>query len=242
MSLSEAEPDELLLRVTQSLFVVLGAVFGASLVVSPAATLARTAGLAADSAEIAVVRTVAQFLGFGLACAVFVYYADARDLITVRVPSLREAALVGGGVVTLLGLQFGLLLGLAELGLEAGQNRAITTDGRPPVYFLYMIAVSVLFVGPAEELLFRGVVQGQIRRVAGPVAAVAFASLVFGVIHFASVTGGVGAQAAYILVATLLGALLGVLYEATGNVAVPALTHGLYNAVLFGLQYTQVAG
>ena len=242
MSLSEAEPDELLLRVTQSLFVVLGAVFGASLVVSPAATLARTAGVAADSAELAVVRTVAQFLGFGLACAVFVYYADARGLIGARVPSLREAVLVVAGVVTLLALQFALLIGLSQLGLETGQNRAITTDGRQPVYFLYMIAVSILFVGPAEELLFRGVVQGQVRRVAGPVAAVAFASLVFGAIHFASVTGGVGGQAAYILVAALLGVLLGVLYEATGNVVVPALTHGLYNAVLFGLQYTQVVG
>jgi membrane protease YdiL (CAAX protease family) len=241
MSIAEAEPDELLLRVIQSLFVVLGAVVGASFVVAPAATLAEALGVPAESPAFSVVRTVANFVGFGLACAVFLAATDSADSVGARLPSGREALLIAGGVTTLLAAQFALLLGLAEIGIETGQNRAITADGRAPIYFLYMVPVSILVVGPAEELLFRGVVQGRVSQIAGPATGIGFASVLFGVIHYASVTGGLGGRVAYVAIAGLLGVLLGLLYERTGNVVVPALTHGLYNAVLFGIQYADVA-
>jgi len=242
MSISEAEPDELLLRVTQSLFVVFGAVLGASLVATPAATLAETVGFAAESPEFTVVQTIAQFVGFGLACAAFLVITDSTDAVAARLPSGREAVLVVAGTTGLLLAQFALLIGLAQLGVETGQNRAITADGRAPIYFLYMVPVSILFVGPGEELLFRGVVQGRVSQIAGPAAGIGFASLLFGVIHYSSVTGGLGGRAAYVAIAGLLGVMLGLLYERTGNVVVPALTHGLYNAVLFGIQYADVVG
>jgi len=41
---------------------------------------------------------------------------------------------------------------------------------------------------------------------------------------------------------TLLGVVLGYLYERTQNVVVPALVHGVHNAVIFGLQYLSAIG
>ncbi len=242
MSVTEADPAEVLLRVSQSLFVVFAAILAASLVISPAETVASALGLDSGGPEVATLRTVAQFVGFTLACVAFLYYADERDLIGVRRPTGREALLIAGGVIGLLIVQFGLLLGLDQLGITTGENQAITAGERAPIYFLYMVPVSILVVGPAEELLFRGIVQGEVKRAVGAPAGIGFAAVVFGAIHYSGVSGTTAERAAYVLVAALLGVLLGVLYEETGNVTVPALAHGGYNAVLFAIQYLSVVG
>ncbi|MFB6176197.1 MAG: lysostaphin resistance A-like protein, partial [Halobaculum sp.] len=91
-------------------------------------------------------------------------------------------------------------------------------------------------------LLFRGIVQGEVRRALGPAAAVAFASLLFGAIHYTGVSGTPGERLVYVGVAALLGCVLGVLYEYSDNLAVPALAHGSYNAVLFGIQFVGTSG
>ena len=38
------------------------------------------------------------------------------------------------------------------------------------------------------------------------------------------------------------GAVLGALYEHTGNLVVPAVAHGVYNAVTFGVEYLELTG
>ncbi|MEZ3115245.1 lysostaphin resistance A-like protein [Halobaculum sp. MBLA0147] len=242
MSVRTADPQDVVLRVIRSLFVLVAAWTAAFAVVAPVDGLATILGVAPDTAVYEVTRTVAQFVGFALACVAFLYYAEERDLVSVRRPSRREAGLIVGGLVGLLAVQFALLFGLQALGIGTGQNRAITAAGRTPVYFLLMIPVSLLVVGPAEELLFRGVVQGHVRDAVGAPGGIAFASLLFGAIHLPGVMGGLPAQVAYVGVATVLGAILGVLYERTDNVVVPSLTHGGYNAVLFGIQYATVIG
>jgi membrane protease YdiL (CAAX protease family) len=40
----------------------------------------------------------------------------------------------------------------------------------------------------------------------------------------------------------VLGCILGFVYEQTDNLVVPALIHGVYNAILFSLLYVQVSG
>ena len=38
------------------------------------------------------------------------------------------------------------------------------------------------------------------------------------------------------------GAILGGVYEYSGNLVVPALAHGFYNAITFGLSYADTVG
>ena len=40
----------------------------------------------------------------------------------------------------------------------------------------------------------------------------------------------------------VLGGVLGVLYEHTGNLFVPAVAHGVYNAVTFTTTYLELTG
>ncbi len=231
-----------LLRLAEALFVVLLAFLAAGATVSIAGTVFSTGGVERGTIPFTVGRTIAQFVGFALAAVGLVAVTDAWGLLQARSPTRREAGLIVAGVVCLLAAQFGALAVLEAVGIEVGQNRAVTVGEGEPLYYLAMIPVSVLVVGPVEELLFRGTVQGGLRRVfdAGP--AIVIASVIFGAVHVSGVEGSALAVVAYIGIATLLALPLGYLYELTGNLVVPALAHGFYNASLFAIQYGIAVG
>jgi membrane protease YdiL (CAAX protease family) len=156
----------------------------------------------------------------------------------VRSPTRRDLLWTVGGLLVLLGLLFGISALLRALGIESADS--VVIDGGTPVYFLYLIPVTVLLVGPTEELVFRGVVQGLFRDAYGVALGVAGSSLLFAAIHFRSFTGE-GALVS-LLVVLLLGGVLGVIYELSGNLVVPALVHGLFNATQFAIQYAETTG
>lgn len=221
-----------------ALTVIFAAFLAASAVVAPVTGALVAAGVVTPQGVLwSVTRTVAQFVAFMLAVGGFLALARDWELVSVGQPTARQTLLVGGGVVALVVLQVGFVQVLAALGLSAGQNQVIATGAGAPVFYLYMIPVSILLVGPAEELLFRGAVQGSLRRAYGPAAAVVVASVLFGLVHVAGVNGTLLQRFLYAGVAAALGCVLGGLYEYTGNLTVPALTHGLYNATLFLGQY-----
>lgn len=75
--------------------------------------------------------------------------------------------------------------------------------------------------GVGEELLFRGVLQSFVEERLGIAAAITIASVVFGLAHYLTT--------AYAALALMIGAYLGWLFLATGNLAVPMVTHGVYD-------------
>lgn len=171
------------------------------------------------------------FLGFGLA------YARRRGLsIPVRAPSGRELGYAVAGTVLALALATGLSLLLSRLDLLPGSvlEEAGTLD---PTFFVGVAVLSVVVVAPAEELLFRGVVQGRLGETFGPVGAVLGSSLLFGSVHLVNYTGSIEQVLAGTLLIAGTGAVLGTLYELTDNLVVPIVTHAAYNVVLAGIAY-----
>lgn len=83
-----------------------------------------------------------------------------------------------------------------------------------------VVVVSAL-AGIGEELLFRGIVQAGLAGLSSPAIAIAVASLLFGVAHAVSFS--------YLVLATLMGLYLGLLYHWTGNLLVPMIVHALYD-------------
>lgn len=77
--------------------------------------------------------------------------------------------------------------------------------------------------GVGEESLFRGVMQEALLDWLGFWPALAIASIVFGLLHALTPT--------YAIVATLIGAYLGLLFLMTGNLLVPIVAHGLYDLI-----------
>lgn len=162
------------------------------------------------------------------------------SFVPTSVPSLRDLGWVLG---TYLGAFVGIIvvgIVLQSLNVQTASNEAATTALQNPEIIPLLIPLQFLLVGPGEELLFRGIVQGTLRNHFSATAAIFLASLAFAPAHILALTGGVTAIVASIGVLFLPSLLFGYAYERTENLVVPALAHGCYNATLFGLMYVAV--
>jgi membrane protease YdiL (CAAX protease family) len=240
MSQPSTDTDSRLLGTLQALVLFVGGVVGASVAVSAWAALAPSLGVAGGTTVFQLARTVFQFAGFVAPALLFVAAAGDRSLLPAAVLTRREFGLAVGGLIGLYLFQYGLLAALGAVGVAPVQNRAIDPKSHRPAYFLWMVLLSLAVVGPAEELLFRGAIQGLLKRAWGARVAIIGASALFGLLHYSVGSGSMTGALAYVVVAFLLGLVLGWLYERTGNLLVPALAHGGFNAVAFGLQYLSV--
>jgi membrane protease YdiL (CAAX protease family) len=179
-----------------------------------------------------------QGIAFG---GVALLYLRLRGLglayIGARIPSLRDViAAVSGYLLALVALILGSVL-VTLTQVETAQNQVSQIATQNPEVLLLLIPASFLLIGPGEELLFRGIVQGRLREAFGPVSGVVLASAIFATIHFTALTGSVGGRLATIGVLFFPSLVFGAAYELTDNIAVPAFIHGAYNATLFTLLY-----
>ena len=85
------------------------------------------------------------------------------------------------------------------------------------------LALVSAFAGIGEELFFRGLLQPLLIGWLGVIAGLCLASLIFGLLH--------AVTPAYAIVATLVGAYLGWIALATGNLLGPMIAHSLYDFV-----------
>ena len=85
------------------------------------------------------------------------------------------------------------------------------------------IVALAMFAGIGEELLFRGVIQVWLADRVPSWVAVAGASMLFGLGHYLS--------ASYAVLASLIGAYLGILFLLSGNLLAPMLAHAAYDVV-----------
>ncbi|WP_436931267.1 CPBP family intramembrane glutamic endopeptidase [Halosimplex halobium] len=162
--------------------------------------------------------------------------------IDAELPDLRGVAVVVGGYVLAIGAALAGSVLVTLLQVDTGTNQAAEIGMENPETLLILIPAAILIIGPGEELLFRGVVQGRLREVLGPVAAIFLASSFFAGLHWFALTGG-SAAGNVVALAVLVGPSLvfGAAYELTDNIVVPSLIHGIYNATLFTLLYVVVA-
>ncbi|MFC6732940.1 CPBP family intramembrane glutamic endopeptidase [Haladaptatus sp. DYSN1] len=179
-----------------------------------------------------------QGLAFGGVALLYLRFRGLpSSFIGARIPTLGDLGWVVGGYIAaiLTALLGGVLIVLT--GVQAASNQAAEFGIENPEALLLLIPASFLLIGPGEELLFRGVVQGTIRKALGPVPGVVLASAVFAAIHFFALTGGASARFVSIGILFLPALVFGFAYERTGNIVVPSLIHGTYNATLFSLLY-----
>jgi membrane protease YdiL (CAAX protease family) len=177
------------------------------------------------------------FLVMGLA---YLRWRDDPTLVGLRRPTGHDIRVMLVGFIVLGGLVFAAEFLFELLGFELADNAAIDQGRQHPELFLAFIPVQFLVTGPAEELLFRGVVQGLLRRTYGVIPGIALASALFSLAHYSALIGG-GDVLPVFLILFLSGAVLGAVYEYSRTLVVPVLTHALWNAFVFGGQYLAVA-
>lgn len=191
--------------------------------------------LSPPSTEVLAATSIAQYIGFMAVVGAYLRITDVADLIRVRMPSFRDIAWMVTGLVGLFVAVNLVGIVITAIGADQAQNTVVTMGQQNPELFLVMIPITILFVGPGEELVFRGVVQGLFRRAYGVVPGIVIASVLFGVAHYTALAGS--GKLTYIVVTILLGLILGGLYELTNNILVPTIVHGIYNAILFAGQW-----
>ncbi|WP_254546065.1 CPBP family intramembrane glutamic endopeptidase [Halomarina pelagica] len=237
--------DEQLRALSFAVGMALVAYAAGNVVLAVAAATLQSAGVAllSDRALLVILGTFAiQGVGYCGAVAVYLRRSGRTDLLSVRVPTARDLALVVVGFLGLLAALFGIETVFAALGVGLAESNIVEAGLANPTLLLALAGLSVVLVGPAEELLYRGVIQGRLRGAVGPAGAVVLTSAVFAPIHVFGLTGSPLAVVATLAAIFSLSLVLGALYELSGTLAVPALVHGLYNATQFLVAYLQVTG
>lgn len=220
-----------------------GGIFAAFLVTSIAAVSVNLLGLSLPP----VPRFGLLFLAgaIGLAGTGIAYLLvrglPVRRYVGSRIPSLGDLGWAVGGYFGALALIFsaGILLTVLNVRPET-TNRAAQAGMENPELLLWMVPLSFLVIAPAEELLFRGVIQGRLREAFAPVVAIPVTAAIFATVHYFSLTGGSGARFIAIAILFLPSLVFGYAYERTANLVVPILIHGAYNSTLVGLVYVSL--
>ncbi|NHN61554.1 MULTISPECIES: CPBP family intramembrane glutamic endopeptidase [Halorussus] len=182
-----------------------------------------------------------QGVAFGaFALGYLVYTGRGPRFVGVRLPTLRDVGWSVGGTVALFAGLVALSALFSAFGVRSASNAVEQFGEQDPRIFLLLVPLSFLFIGPGEELLYRGVVQGRLREAFGPWVAITASSFVFAVVHVFSLQGA--GKLAYLAVLLVLSPVLGAAYERTGNLVVPSLIHGAFNAVQFYVAYLGATG
>ncbi|MFB6267853.1 MAG: lysostaphin resistance A-like protein [Halodesulfurarchaeum sp.] len=188
------------------------------------------------------ISTAAFSVGLGILAVGFVAYTG-RSLayIDLRWLSRGDWLYVVGGVIGMFAILLAVGAVTTALGIPSSQHGIMAEARRNPTLLLAFIPLSLLAIGPGEELLSRNIIQKYLYGAYSRRGAVVVATAVFTVIHLpAYATAGPAAVFATLVRLFAVSLVLGVVYERTDNVIVSALVHGTYNAVQFGLAYVSL--
>lgn len=193
-------------------------------------------------ASVVILLVVGQYVSYGgLAIAYLAQRGFDRDRIVrylgVRVPSLKELAIVVGAWVVILGLLLVISVVLQVLGAETADNQSAQLALDNPALVPLFVVASFLVIGPCEEVLYRGVVQGRLRESLPAAPSIVVASAVFAFVHVIALTGGISGRLTTVAVLFFPSLVFGAVYEYTKNIVVPSLLHGLHNAAIFTLLF-----
>lgn len=181
---------------------------------------------------------VAAFAGWALAGVAYLLASGRTwSYIDVRRPTASD------GRYLVLGLVASLTVYAAFIGIVVAFDLPTSTQtltdefvGGGLSWFLALAVLVMLVNAPVEEFLFRNVIQ---KRLADAIAerwAILAVAVIFAAVHIpVYFDPNPGAVAVTITPLAVVALVWGWLYARTSNLVVPALCHGLYNVVVFGV-------
>ena len=150
-----------------------------------------------------------------------------------NLPYAYAGAFSDGGVLGLLTVPLAGLVNALVTSLTDGpfENPQIEVLAPTALSVPAMVGMLVLAAGVApvvEEIVFRGVLYGWLRRFLSPAAGIVLSALVFGAVH--GIPQLVPALA-------VQGVVLAMVYERTRSLWPSIVLHGVFNAVMLGALY-----
>lgn len=187
--------------------------------------------------------TVGGGLGM-LAVAVLYLRQSERDFgfIDLRRPSLRDLGYAVGGVLAIFVAAILVTVIKNLIGAESSAHSVVqqASEGNPEI-LLVLVPLSLLVIGPGEELLYRNVIQKGLYDHFSRLGALLIASVIFAAAHFTAYWS-TDPIAFLSSLATIfaLSLVLGGIYIKTKNILVPAFVHGSFNAIQFAALYVSL--
>lgn len=178
----------------------------------------------------AVVLSQVFFLSIGLAFA-----SISRADIPLSRPSIDDLYIIGIASLSSIFVLVGGGMAQSFLGLSPASEVHTQESGSILIGFW---AVSLFLAPLAEELLFRGAIQGGLRSRTGPIVSIIGASSVFGAVHLLNFSGTLPEVLSATILVSLVSVPFAVSYEITDNLAVPIASHTLYNSIIFATVYS----
>ncbi|PSQ44567.1 hypothetical protein BRD17_03750 [Halobacteriales archaeon SW_7_68_16] len=217
---------------------VITQLWGLLMVVGYGATTG-AAPAALNVAERVVVNAVALTLaGLSLTYA-YVSLTDREfDFVDLQRPTIADLVYGVGGLVGLFVLLIAANAVIQTAGATPSEHQIFREARENPQLLLPLIPIAILFIGPFEELIYRNLVQKSLYDGFSKRAAVVVASVIFAAAHFQAYASSDGlALLASLGQVLLLSLILGGIYARTESLLAPALAHGVFNAIQFGLAY-----
>ncbi len=183
-----------------------------------------------------------EIFSWGLGTLIFMYIIKNRNgynyfeivywdkLNQIQIKSFISWIIIG--TIALLVANIILLLVSTIVNVDMAENVLFDIVDENPVYILYFVPIMLLFIGPIEEFLFRGILQGVLRDFYGVNKGLILASFVFGLIHIPAAGGISQGALVYVITTFLLGLILGYIYEKKKSILIPSIIHGAYNSIL----------
>lgn len=180
---------------------------------------------------------VVQVIALGGVSVAYLAYRGDFGFVKIDVPDVRDLIWVAVGWVVMYVGVIAVSLVASAAGVTPARNSIADIGAQNPTVFLVLIPAAILIIGPFEELLYRGVIQERLTEAFSPYAAIALASLVFGLAHATSFVGSTSGLAVSLAAIAVIAVVPAVSYQQTRNLVVPALIHGLFDATQFFLNY-----
>lgn len=176
---------------------------------------------------------VLNFLGFFVAGAAYMAITGRGwDFIDIRMPNRSDLKwMIGGLVITLV---FYYLVGIIAtvLDLPAAESDIVLMLGDDVMMVLAMMLIVLFLNAPAEEFLFRNVIQKRLYDSFSEIGAVIVASLIFVLPHLPSYMLLAESHVATVVSLTILfggSMVMGYAYLRTRNILVPTAIHAGMN-------------
>lgn len=187
---------------------------------------------------------VLNFVGMALAGLIYLLATDrGLSWIDLRAPTRNDWIYMAVGSVGSLAFLFlfGFITSLLEI--PAADSQVVEIIGQDQTMILIMIVIVFFFNAPAEEFLFRNVIQKRLYAAFTRMQAVVVASVIFAVIHFPMYVTFADSIVATLASLTVMfgGSLIfGYVYAKTDNLLVPTIAHAVLNAFQFAMLYLAI--
>ena len=201
-------------------------------------------GVGEASIEGRTAMMILNFVGMALAGVIYLL-GTGRGLswIDLRVPTRTDWKYLIAGSIGSIAFLYLVSILFHLLGVSAAESQVTEIVGENQTMILIMIVIVFFFNAPAEEFLFRNVVQKRLYEAFSRMQAVLITSVIFALVHFpmyvvfADSVVSTGASLSIMFGGAVI---FGYIYAKTGNLLVPTAAHATLNGFQFTLLYLAV--